>query len=541
MNVAIYNFIGMEWLPPIRNVMQSRVDKFGLLIVLAIAVLACALVFALEAHLGFSLWDEGYLWYGVQHVLQGEVPIRDFMSYDPGRYEWTAALLRLFNVQGIVAIRAATAAFSAIGVLCAVWVVWREAERGIVTQIGLSVLAMFLIVSWMVPWWKQYDDAISIILTVSLAQVLKKASARHFFAYGMIVGVAAIFGRNHGVYGVIACALAVMLLLVARQKPGWLICIGMWISGVVIGFSPILIGCAIDHRFAAMFWDSVRFLLEYKGTNLPLPIPWPWHAAAGAQTGFAAIRPFLVGCFFIALPAFCIIGLVVILISAMRRRNVVNPTFAACVITAIPYLNVAFSRADINHLAQAIHPFLMGCLIWPCRGRAGIMVRGIGLLVLAIATLSVALPMHPAYAMRGDTTLQQVNVRGDSVWMDAATAASVRDIEVLAREHVPAGGTVLSVPVWPGAYALLGIKSPVYEIYPLFPRNEQFQDQEIARLRRVNPSMVLFPDVAVDGREDLRYVRTHARIWDYVSNHYHPIGSPDDEPSLKVYLRDGDR
>ena len=121
--------------------------------------------------------------------------------------------------------------------------------------------------------------------------------------------------------------------------------------------------------------------------------------------------------------------------------------------------------------------------------------------------------------------------------MDASFATSVTDIEQLASRYIQPGGTLLSIPVWPGAYALLGLKSPVYEIYALFPRSDVFQNREIARLQTTRPSLVLFNDIAVDGRDDLRYAKTHSRILDYIAGHYRQISSPPAEPQLKVYVR----
>ncbi len=514
-----------------------RLDNAGLPLVVLLGAAACLGAFLLEGRIGFSLWDEGYLWYGVQRVLHGEVPIRDFMSYDPGRYYWAAGLLRLFHADGIVAVRAATMVFVALGVAAGVVLVWRQSPGRLIARSGKCALAIALLVLWAVPWWKGYDAALSILLTASLTWVLTRPSATRFFVHGIVIGVAAIIGRNHGVYGVIACLVVAPLLLLSTSKPVWHQCIPAWVLGIVLGFAPILFGLVLDHRFAAMFWDSIRFMLfEYKGTNLPLPVPWPWTVHDGGVLTLSLVTQWLTGSLFVLLPIFCIVGLAIVLNGLRRERSIVHAEFVACVATAIPYLNVAFSRADVSHLAQAMCPLLIGLLIFPVCGVARAMHRWLLVPLLVIVSLLVAVPLHPWYQSRVQSGWRVVDVRGDKLHMSDAAAAPVEAVERLANRYVPDGNALLAAPVWPGAYALLGMKSPVWEIYPLFPRSDGFQNQEIARLQQVHPPLILIYDIGVDGREDLRYAHTHPRIWEYVNRIYRQIPGPNNLPELLVYI-----
>src|SRR5258705_7188856 len=104
------------------KVATANLQLVGLVIAAALPTIA----YALQGALGLSFADEGFLWYGSQRVMAGEVPIRDFLAYDIGRYYWSATVMELLNSRGILAMRISNVMLQTMAKLFATYLVIRR-------------------------------------------------------------------------------------------------------------------------------------------------------------------------------------------------------------------------------------------------------------------------------------------------------------------------------------------------------------------------------------------------------------------------------
>ena len=88
------------------------------------------------------------------------------------------------------------------------------------------------------------------------------------------------------------------------------------------------------------------------------------------------------------------------------------------------------------------------------------------------------------------------------------TADDIALLRRLAGKYATDGQSFIATPYWPGAYALLERKSPMWEIYALFPRRPGFERAEIARIRIAMPKFAIVIDLPLDGRDELRFPGT---------------------------------
>ncbi len=480
---------------------------------LKVFLLSVALVtasFLLQGNIGINLADEGFLWYGTTHTALGEVPIRDFQSYDPGRYYWGAAWFRIFGDSSIKSLRISTAIFQSLGLTFGLL-----SLRRVTHSWWFLTIAGLLLLLWMYPNYYIFEPSIAMAAVYFAILLLERPSLLRHFIAGSEVGLSAFMGINHGLYTFLSFLLLLVFIWVKLERNELLIRLITWGSGIIVGYSILLFMLIVIPGFFESFVESIKFYFRLNTTNLTLPVPWPWHPSYLKINLIQAANVFSIGLFFLTLPLFNTIIIIHLLLSKrhnLRRKHLL----AASTFVSITYIHHAFSRADIEHLAAAIHPLLIGLISLPSSFQVEFKKRLRICLLFATftATLFSVGIVSPYYLKAAATPEQYVKriITGEPVWIDIRDA-NVIDISKIIYQLVQHNEGLLIAPNWPGLYPILKTKSPLWDIYFLFPETEDRQKEMIEELHDKNVNWVILGDVSLDNRDDLRFKNTHSILW----------------------------
>ena len=152
------------------------------------------LSYAIQGDVGLNLTDEGLFWYVTERTAAGDVPLRDVRSYEPGRYYWSAAFLRVLG-PGVKSLRVSLAAVQAVGLVFAFLLL----RRIVTAVVPLAVLGLILVV-WMWPMYRSFENVAVLALLLAGVRVVERPIASRWCAAGVVVGLAAFVRIDHGVY-----------------------------------------------------------------------------------------------------------------------------------------------------------------------------------------------------------------------------------------------------------------------------------------------------------------------------------------------------
>ncbi len=510
-------------MPPIPLHPARLADAPPLSRVLLHALLAASIlstvVFVANWRYGYNMGDEGWGWHLAQLVLEGTLPLRDHFSYDPGRYLWAAAWFAGVGDDGIFWWRLVGAVFGALGLACA-------CASMHLARLPLAVrilVALLLAMALAYPRHKVYEQALSLIGTAGLFVALLRAKPGNWFWLGLLSGLAAILGRNSGLYFCIAAAAGLALHghrrgMRAVWQGGLAFC-----SGVIVGYLPMLVWFVRDRAFAEAMIASVRFTSDWQ---IPLPIPFPWRVR---QTLSSLADAQSVATSWLSLATFAVYAFGVAELFRHRHRYLAAEPAAllraAALFVGIPYLHHGFYRADFGHIAQGILPAFVYLATW-LRGGGRPRLAWSAAAVWALLCVCAWLPNLPRVSAWNANRLApgsmiERELGGSRLVVDATQARLVAQFAQAMRECAVAREQALAMPYYPGMLPLVGRTSPLWDLYFLYPRDASFQRRQIERLQAAGVKVVLVhTEAAIDQRQELRIGSTNPLLLGYIQDHF---------------------
>jgi len=466
--------------------------------------------FFLDGHIGINFSDEGFLWYGELAVLAGQIPIRDFQSYDPARYFWLAGWSYVFG-EGIIAMRLSCVVFQCFGVFAGLLVVQRL-SKNLWFLLGMTLL----LCTWMHPRYKVFEQTVALVSIYAAVFLIDAPTLKRHFYIGILGGVVAMLGINHGAYHVFIFTTLICYLSWQKGFKVLVRLIATWVCGILLGYLPQI----LMMFFVSGFFEYVVIRTNEifnKGTNLGIPVPWPWKV----PIIYASIPRFFESFFYVAFPVFVIITIWLV----WRKKQgglKVQPELLACVIVTVAYSHYVYSRPDIIHLSHGAPALIIGCtaLVFSIRRRGRLVSACALLAIIGISMTANAkqIPILKQIFFPSQTKHYTLNVRDELLTLPADQACIVASA-ILLNDMAGKNEVVFFAPHYPALYAITGRFSPTRFIYFIIQTPEE-DAKSLAELKASNVRWALVESHLTDNREDLHFKNTNPLVFDYLIQNF---------------------
>jgi hypothetical protein len=469
---------------------------------------------------GFNLADEGFYWYGAQRTLLGEVPLRDFMSYDIGRYYWSALVMLIMGDNGIFSARLSAAIYQCIGTISGVYLCLTALGKQGVFRWIFGILSACVLTVWMFPYYKVYDHATSLVLIVAITAMVSSQKSHVWFLSGICLGLAAIMGRNHGVYGAFAAMLVIVNLMIKNRSFNPAFMLGShFFVGVLLGFSPTIVVAFTVNGFASAFIDSIALMFAYGSTNIGLPVPWPWICNYYGLDYLTSLHKLMIGITFLMLILVPVVFFILLYTKKLIINQIRTNILYASVVLSIPYAHYVFSRPDTVHISLGIFPLLVFFVTLASTLTAN---RSIINLFLLLCTSCAIIGNNQPYLASNllNKSFAEILINDNIIYTSIGQDTNIKQLQSIINSFRNKQLNFLALPNMPSIHAIYNQKMPIWEIYSLIPRKSDFEKREIDRLITHMPYLILLSNHALDGNLNLTYSKMHPLTYEFINSKY---------------------
>jgi hypothetical protein len=356
--------------------------------------------------------------------------------------------------------------------------------------------------------------------------ILEYRSRKWILFSGIFVGVAALFGRNHGLYCFMALNILIgfaLLKLGSEDGINFLKKYSFFLMGIVIGYSPMLIMFIIIPDFFNSFMHN-KVLIYWQReakyfTTLPKPVPWFWTIDYSEHDFMKGVFYSIQGFLFFIIPIYYLLVFLFIFLKKFIFSMKVYHGLIASAVVGLFYMHHMFARAGLGHLAQGIFPFFISLILFVHSFNKKF-ETAMFIFILLISLFSVG-QSQPYYdKLFNNKKLVSYIVDGDKLWITKRQAKIINTIKKINKKFVKENEGLLIVPHWPVFYPILNRMCPIYNSYLLIAETKQNQLKMIQDLKNNRVNWVILGDYKFDGRDDLRFRNTHKLVFEYIQNNY---------------------
>ncbi|HBP11683.1 MAG TPA: hypothetical protein DD452_07040 [Nitrospina sp.] len=518
---------------------NTFVKRWGRVSLIYIALLAYFWSFC---EYGLNIWDEGGYANGTLRTLNGEKALVDFNpnGYLPGRYWYGMLFFKLFGVE-IQSLRIGVLLFTPAMVI----MIYSMGRK--IMPAGFALLAALFMLSAPSMYYNRFYTFFVILNLYCLTNVVEKRNLASLFGLGAAIFLSSFFKFEVTLFSILV-SLGTLALLFnvkhwrvdfnfspkqaasASPKPGKFYFL---LAGVAAILFAVYLGK--DGYFTKVFKLVVD---AHEVWGNPFPEILPFFALlekVGAHQMFERILFYL--------PPFTY-GVVTILL--FYRLVIKKETFHIAHLMVLAILlfgacafGLVIWRAGFDNLLRTLPPFylLLCYLLYGIRekilsqqkpvGQNGIFMR------LPLNLLTVFLPFlfyfemnthHGFYAgsigaMKLETT--RLSLEKMDVYTNPGEAKWIKKVIDKINLHSKKGDAILALPLNPIFYFLSDRVNPTPYEWILPGMLEEKKERALVKLLKYRlPKIVIYVDIAIDGKEERRLSRYAPHLYKFLVEHY---------------------
>ena len=518
---------------------NTFVKRWGRVSLIYIALLAYFWSFC---EYGLNIWDEGGYANGTLRTLNGEKALVDFNpnGYLPGRYWYGMLFFKLFGVE-IQSLRIGVLLFTPAMVI----MIYSMGRK--IMPAGFALLAALFMLSAPSMYYNRFYTFFVILNLYCLTNVVEKRNLASLFGLGAAIFLSSFFKFEVTLFSILVSLGTLALLFSVKHwrvdfnfspkqaasaspKPGKFYFL---LAGVAAILFAVYLGK--DGYFTKVFKLVVD---AHEVWGNPFPEILPFFALlekVGAHQMFERILFYL--------PPFTY-GVVAILL--FYRLVIKKETFHIAHLMVLAILlfgacafGLVIWRAGFDNLLRTLPPFylLLCYLLYGIRekilslqkpvGQNGIFMR------LPLNLLTVFLPFlfyfemnthHGFYAgsigaMKLETT--RLSLEKMDVYTNPGEAKWIKKVIDKINLHSKKGDAILALPLNPIFYFLSDSVNPTPYEWILPGMLEEKKERALVKLLKYRlPKIVIYVDIAIDGKEERRLSRYAPHLYKFLVEHY---------------------